>query len=115
MPAGAVYVGRPGAFGNPFGGEPNESYRAYREWLLSGLAGIPCVTGHAYGAIDALSGYSHRSEVIRRLPELRGKDLACYCPLLNEKGYRFPCHADVLLELANRQEEDSREAYPTAG
>ncbi len=30
--------------------------------------------------------------------ELRGKDLACWCPLDR------PCHADVLLELAN---EDS--------
>ena len=29
--------------------------------------------------------------------ELRGRDLACYCPLDE------PCHADVLLELANRQ------------
>jgi hypothetical protein len=27
--------------------------------------------------------------------ELRGKDLACWCPL------DAPCHADVLLELAN--------------
>jgi hypothetical protein len=30
---------------------------------------------------------------IRR--ELRGRDLACYCPLDE------PCHADVLLEFAN--------------
>jgi hypothetical protein len=27
--------------------------------------------------------------------ELRGRDLACYCPL------EEPCHADVLLEVAN--------------
>jgi hypothetical protein len=27
--------------------------------------------------------------------ELRGKDLACWCPL------GVPCHADVLLEIAN--------------
>ena len=27
--------------------------------------------------------------------ELRGRDLACWCPLDQ------PCHADVLLELAN--------------
>ena len=26
---------------------------------------------------------------------LRGKDLACWCPLIS------PCHADVLLEIAN--------------
>lgn len=35
--------------------------------------------------------------VIRRsLHELAGKDLACWCPL--DK----PCHADVLLRLANQ-------------
>jgi len=27
--------------------------------------------------------------------ELRGRDLACYCPLVE------PCHADVLLAVAN--------------
>lgn len=32
--------------------------------------------------------------------ELRGKDLACWCRLDQ------PCHADVLLELANRRAED---------
>ena len=30
------------------------------------------------------------------LEELRGRDLACWCPLDQ------PCHADVLLELANQ-------------
>lgn len=29
------------------------------------------------------------------MPELRGKDLFCWCPLDQ------PCHANVLLELAN--------------
>lgn len=32
----------------------------------------------------------------RELAPLRGRDLACWCPLDQ------PCHADVLLELANR-------------
>ena len=32
---------------------------------------------------------------------LRGRDLACWCPIEDEHGNRFPCHADVLLELAN--------------
>ncbi|ETX26587.1 DUF4326 domain-containing protein [Roseivivax isoporae] len=36
---------------------------------------------------------SYSAEIIR---ELRGKDLACWCPLDQ------PCHADVLLEIANR-------------
>lgn len=40
-----------------------------------------------------------RPEALRgALPELRGKNLACWCALDQ------PCHADVLLELANRPE-----------
>lgn len=36
-----------------------------------------------------------RNAILSRLPELRGKNLACWC----KPG--APCHADVLLELAN--------------
>jgi hypothetical protein len=36
-----------------------------------------------------------REPMRERLGELRGKNLACWCPL------NGPCHADVLLELAN--------------
>lgn len=38
---------------------------------------------------------TRRQAILARLPELRGRDLACWCP----PG--CPCHADVLLELAN--------------
>ncbi|MDR0472322.1 MAG: DUF4326 domain-containing protein [Treponema sp.] len=33
--------------------------------------------------------------------ELRGKDLACWCPLAYPDGKPYPCHADILLEIAN--------------
>jgi len=33
----------------------------------------------------------------RRAADLRGKNLACWCPLDG------PCHADVLLEIANQE------------
>jgi len=46
----------------------------------------------------ALPGMTPR-ESIRR--ELRGKDLACWCPLYDKRNARIPCHADVLLEVAN--------------
>jgi hypothetical protein len=36
-----------------------------------------------------------RAAVLEELPALRGKDLLCWCP----PGK--PCHAAVLLELAN--------------
>jgi len=35
-----------------------------------------------------------RPELIAALPELRGKDLACWCA-------PEPCHGEVLLELAD--------------
>ena len=34
--------------------------------------------------------------------DLAGHDLACWCTLVDAEGNRVPCHADVLLEIANR-------------
>lgn len=72
VPPGAVYVGRPSKWGNPFkvgrDGSREEVITKYRAWLpMSGLD----------------------------LSELRDKDLVCWCAPL-------PCHADVLIEIANR-------------
>ncbi len=78
-PANAVYVGRPTCWGNPYEREDLGSsdllVALYRDWIYS----------------DARSAAIAR----RRLPELRGKELMCWCSL------QAPCHADVLLELAN--------------
>jgi hypothetical protein len=77
MPEGAVYVGRGSLWGNPY-------------------------TVALYGRTLALANY--RSRVMGmlavgiKLDSLRGKSLACWCPLDQ------PCHADVLLELANAVE-----------
>jgi hypothetical protein len=49
-------------------------------------------------AIDDPWGQPHTIEfriIAESLHELRGHDLACWCPLDQ------PCHADVLLALAN--------------
>jgi hypothetical protein len=85
MPENTVYVGRPGIFGNPFivDDEHDASWavRMFRIWL-NGAPG----TGGGLRRISLLS----------RLSELRGKDLACFCI----EG--TPCHADILLELANQ-------------
>jgi hypothetical protein len=76
MPPGTVYVGRPSRWGNPFkvggGVSRAEAVRRFREWFM---------------------GHPELVEVARR--ELRGRDLACWCRLDE------PCHADVLLEVAN--------------
>jgi len=109
MPEGAIYVGRPTIYGNPVRCTPHgcrrkpcgccEPYRCcvdvYQEWVNSGIEGRDSHTGSLVIALDAEAGYPRRSELVRRLPELRGRDLACWCPLDQ------PCHADVLLALAN--------------
>jgi hypothetical protein len=107
MPAGAVYVGRPTWLGNPFivgrvidrvafspvdGGETvisecavrdvEHAVAVYRLWL----DGTPTLVDE----IDPPTEAEIRSN-------LRGRDLVCWCPL--DRG----CHADVLLEIANRE------------
>ena len=86
MPENTVYVGRPTIWGNYFYKVEN-----YELWLEESRT-----IGTYYAMADALNCYKHRDEVLRRLPELKGKNLACWCPL--DK----PCHADILLELANK-------------
>ena len=110
MPENTVYVGRPSVFGNPtdcnIHGCPKKpcgccpDFHAccvdvYREYVVSGLENRSSQTGRFNIALDALAGYPRRNKLVEALPKLRGKDLACWCPLDQ------PCHADVLLELAN--------------
>jgi hypothetical protein len=77
-----VYIGRPSPWGNPFShkegtlakfkvGTRDEAVDQYREWLLS------------------------NPELLKKLPELKNKVLACWCSPLR-------CHGDVLSELANQ-------------
>lgn len=84
-PPGAVTVARPTRWGNPWRvgahGDRATCVRAHADWL-AGLRD------------DAPGGQSAR-EVLARIGELRGKDLACWCRLDE------PCHADTLLRLAN--------------
>jgi hypothetical protein len=86
-PADAIVVSRPTRFGNPFtaNGDRAEAVARYREWLETPHHGYTMIrNGHRY---------------VRPTPDdleaLRGHDLACWCPLDQ------PCHADVLLEIAN--------------
>lgn len=85
MPANTVYVGRPSKWGNPYKiGDiiMNERINASRAVKL-------------YFA--ALHNHSHPPhcyvEEVKK--ELRGRNLACWCPL------NILCHADILLEMAN--------------
>ena len=105
MPENTVSVTRPGRWGNPF---------AIGGWFTigrgRGFAGM--IWCRAVDEAHAGPGYvkvedaAHAVEMyrtfLRRYPltdkqvvELRGKNLACFCKL------GAPCHADVLLEVAN--------------
>ena len=87
MPEGAVYVGRPTKWGNPWKVGP-ELDAAGAVYLYAHDM------KHNYGVMA--DGQHHVVTEQMAALELRGKDLACWCPLDN------PCHADVLLELANQ-------------
>jgi hypothetical protein len=88
IPSNAVYIGRRtgrlagSKWGNPFvidkPNKPRDGTRAeviakYREWICD------------------------QPELMTALPELRGKDLVCWCA-------PDPCHGHVLLVLANTEE-----------
>lgn len=96
MPEGAVYVGRGSIFGNPFTcrTEPQRAVDAFSGFIKH--AGS-LFTWQLGGGLDLVGSvhYDRPREMRAALDSIRGKDLACWCPI--DK----PCHADVLLELAN--------------
>lgn len=96
-PENTVVVARPSGWGNPF--------------VIGGLARFSTLHGTFVGRVpdretavrffrewftysDSENGRAARDNARR---ELAGKNLACWCPLDQ------PCHADVLLELANQE------------
>jgi hypothetical protein len=93
MPPQAIYVGRPTIWGNPYTASSamEAGYKdgakmavwAFGQWL----AGTK-----AWGD----NRDERRTVILARIAELRGHDLCCWCPLDQ------PCHADILIELANR-------------
>jgi hypothetical protein len=97
MPPDTVKVDRTTLFGNPFSIKEHGHDRAvelHRAWLTGSLAG----EGIPASRLEELAAL--RRKVLSALPALRGKSLACWCPL-PEPGQRDNCHAALLLELAN--------------
>lgn len=106
-PEGAVYVGRGSRWGNPYrlhhgpgheAADAAEAVRRYRRWLTDPLkAGHMGL--HVHSNLPSYQGVPYRTrpsiEEIREA--LAGCDLLCWCPLDR------PCHADVLLEIANSE------------
>jgi hypothetical protein len=97
MPEGARYVGRPSWWGNDWRPGDVCNYTIHANALI-----YPDIHHPAPIVLDRVTAIAHyrRGWAIpqrRRIQDdLRGRDLACWCPLDQ------PCHADVLLELANR-------------
>lgn len=73
-PKDAIYVGRPSKWGNPY------------------KIGID---GTREEVIELYKKWLSNQRYLN-LEELKGKDLVCWCKPL-------PCHADILLELANKE------------
>lgn len=84
MPPNAVYVGRTTKWGNPFKiGAPHPIFRD----SMDAEDAAELYVFHLFRSFDL--------ESLRN--ELGGKDLVCWCSLDQ------PCHADVLLRLANNE------------
>lgn len=97
----AVNVSRPTMWGNPFTtrGARDAGYRgsddeiaarvvsAFRVWIDS---------PHWRENWDGAESETARQAILSHLRAIRGKNLACWC------APDAPCHADVLLEIANR-------------
>jgi hypothetical protein len=85
-PEGAVVVARPSKWGNPISWKPplDRTYavRAFDNWLS--------------GCLIQRDLHGQPPTIAEIIATLRGKDLCCWCALDQ------PCHADVLLEIANR-------------
>lgn len=111
MPDNTVYVGRPTLWGNPFEHDGSEVSKRrcashYRDLMTGGVSHFiernHRTRDYTLGdVIFAQKLEAIRGQILAHIHLLGGQNLACWCPLHDEFGDRFPCHADVLLELAN--------------
>lgn len=101
-------MARPSRWGNP--------YRVVRRdgcWMIDVTDGI--AVGAVYSSkrkateaavqfyrehLDRTEGHSGFTMAYEAQMDLRGADLACWCPLTDDHGDPWLCHADVLLALA---------------
>ena len=94
-PEGAVVVSRPSKWGNPWRvGDEVSPHQPHPDVSIGPLGPVlPITAAVAVHLFRAYVEHWHLAAIIRR--DLAGRDLACWCPLDQ------PCHADVLLEIAN--------------
>jgi Domain of unknown function (DUF4326) len=99
MPPNTVRVDRTSRFGNPFSVDrygPEEAVALHGSWITGGMSDEYILK--LYPPLIGNHLVSRRKSMVGLLPMLTGKDLACWCPL------DCPCHADTLLDLANRMD-----------
>lgn len=105
MPENTVCVTRGTYFGNPFAVGGYYSIAPHADSRFNGMSYVRSL-GQSEGFIKVRDN-EHAIEMYKeylakfplsqnKIAELKGKNLACFCPL--DK----PCHADILLEIANR-------------
>lgn len=83
-----VYVGRGSIWGNPYTHQPIRDTKALYQVATRAEA------------IEAYESWVQQQDyLMSRLPELKGKILACHC-------WPYPCHAEVLVRLANMEREE---------
>jgi hypothetical protein len=92
MPENTVKVDRTTKWGNPFIVGKHGTRERCVELYAYLMAGYLCLDNNCAEQQDA------RDHVAKNRSKLRGKNLACWCPL-NAK-----CHADILLEIANPEQ-----------
>lgn len=107
MPEGAIYVGRPSPWGNHWEivRQPRTAWNhetPFGVWAVEdGMrVTLGSFVNEERARYWAVQGF--RRDFDGDVEPLRGHDLVCWCPLDQ------PCHADVLLELANRPREGER-------
>lgn len=111
LPPNTIYVGRPSKWGNPFKVGCIMNYMDILHFMdFKDVKKYFQVKGQTVNAIakkpldieDSMYLYKkykfNVTEETKKklLTQLKGKNLACWCPM--DK----PCHADILLKLANK-------------
>ncbi len=104
-PENTIYVGRPSKWGNPFvvgvDGNAEEVVELYRKYMSNEISDEMTTWRNSfYGKWEQLKFMSSPWKgfvmvCAGQLEELRGKNLSCFCK------EDQPCHADILLKLAN--------------
>jgi hypothetical protein len=91
LPAGAIVVARPTRWGNPYRVAPATEAGGVKWPEVTAETAVQLYREAMERRIAA-----HPSVLVEIRRELSGRDLACWC----RPGQ--PCHADVLIEFANR-------------